>query len=527
MKQFFICLLALTMAFLILLTTAGCGKQEPEIDAESMLESLLNDVNFDTELAEVGSNAALYFPDLPQDSSIQMYTGSGYFADEVAMLTLPSAADCAGAMKLVQNHIQELRDQFMFYVPEELDKIDHAVTYQSGRYVFLCITNDYVNAERILKQTGSVDIPIENKDHPETESKEENMEVPVIMEVPIIAEATVIVETPVIAEAPIIMETPVIAESKAAYPVLKSQSGTYHDYGTCAIRVDSTAFEQYGYSDSLASKYADVVNKAADALADKVTVYDLAIPTAIGIVLPDDIAAILPGYTHQGEAIKKIFSKMSDHVVPVDCFDNMVQHRDEYLYFHTDYHWNGRGAYYAYEAFCDTKGIDAIPLDERTEKQFDGFLGALYWNNCGKDPALESNPDTVLAYCPKSERASMTFTDKKGDTYDWNIIMDVSGWKASTKYSTFAGADNPFAVFTNPDVTDGSVCVIVKESYGNALLPYLVDHYNTIYEIDYRYWNGNLIDFAVEKNADDLIFANNLSMIGSNLLIGKLAGIVG
>ena len=78
MKQFFICLLALTMAFLILLTTAGCGKQEPEIDAESMLESLLNDVNFDTELAVVGSNAALYFPDLPQDSSIQMYTGSGY-----------------------------------------------------------------------------------------------------------------------------------------------------------------------------------------------------------------------------------------------------------------------------------------------------------------------------------------------------------------------------------------------------------------------------------------------------------------
>ena len=105
--------------------------------------------------------------------------------------------------------------------------------------------------------------------------------------------------------------------------------------------------------------------------------------------------------------------------------------------------------------------------------------------------------------------------------------MDVSNWKTSTKYSTFAGGDNPFAVFTNPDVTDGSVCVVVKESYGNALLPYLVDHYSTIYEIDYRYWNGNLIDFAAEKNANDLIFANNLSMIGSSLLIGKLAGIVG
>lgn len=497
MKHFSICLTSLTMALLILLTTAGCGKQQQEINAQVMLESLLNKVAFDTELEKVGSNAALYFPNLPQDSSIQMYTGSGYFADEVVLLTLPGAADCAGAMKIVQDHIKELRNQFMFYVPEELDKIDHAVTYQTGKYVFLCITNDYANAERILTQTGLDDSLIENEDQHETESNKEKT------------------------------DAPAIPHPQVKYPALKSRSGAYHNYGTCAIRVDNTAFEQYGYSDSLAADYAALVSRTADALAGKVTVYDLAIPTAIGVVLPDDIAEIMPGYTDQGDAIQKIFAKMSDNVVTVDCFDNLMQHRDEYLYFHTDYHWNGLGAYYAYESFCKTKGIEAIGVDERPEKQFKGFLGALYWNNCRKDPALESNPDTVLAYCPKSERASMTYTDKKGDTYNWSIIMDVSNWKTSTKYSTFAGGDNPFAVFTNPDVTDGSVCVVVKESYGNALLPYLVDHYSTIYEIDYRYWNGNLIDFAAEKNANDLIFANNLSMIGSSLLIGKLAGIVG
>ena len=502
MKHNCICLLSLTLALLILLTTAGCGKQEAEIDVESMLESLLNDVSFDTELEQVGSNAALYFPDLPRDTVIQLYTGSGYFADEAALLTLPSAADCADAMKIVKDHIEELRKQFMFYAPEELDKIDHAVTYQNGRYVFLCITNDYANAERILKQTVPVDSPIENEEHPETETGEENTKVPVIA------------------------ESSVITEPQAEYPALKSQSGTYYDYGTYAIRVDNSAYELYSYVDSVASDYASLVNKTAEKLAGKVTVYDIAIPTAIGVVLPDDIVEIIPGYTNQGDAIQRIFAKMSDNVVTVDCFDNLMQHRDEYLYFHTDYHWNGRGAYYAYESFCSTKGINAITLDERTEKQFEGFLGTLYWNNCGKDPILEKNPDTVFAYYPKSQSAGMTFTDINGDTYDWNIIMDVSGWRASLKYSTFAGADNPFAVFTNPDVKDGSVCVIVKESYGNALLPYLVDHYSTIYEIDYRYWNGNLIDFALENGACDLVFANNLSMISSNFLIGKLAGII-
>lgn len=158
MKHIFLYLLSLTMALLILLTMTSCNKQESQFDAVSMLESLLNNVSFDTELDQVGSNAVLYFPDLPQDTVIQLYTGSGYFADEVVLLTLPSTADCADALKAVQNHINELREQFMFYVPEELDKIDHAVTYQNGRYVFLCITNDYVNAELILNQTVSGDI---------------------------------------------------------------------------------------------------------------------------------------------------------------------------------------------------------------------------------------------------------------------------------------------------------------------------------------------------------------------------------
>lgn len=497
MKNMIIRMVAVILVALLLLSAAGCSQPAPEIDALAILQSLLKQVRFDTELSAVGSSASLYFPDLPDGTQIQLYSGSGYFADEVALLTLPNASDRSGAVKAVEEHIKELREQFMYYVPEEVGKIDHAVTYQNGRFVFLCITNDYANADLILNHADNPDYQLSQM---ETSSKQENSH----------EESSV----------------PVVTVPQEEYPVLKSQSGTYHNYGTGAIRVDDTAFELYGYVDSAAEDYAAIVNRTAEALSDQTTVYDLAIPTAIGVVLPDDIAQILPGYTDQGEVIRKIFAKMSDPVVTVDCFDNIMKHRDEYLYFHTDYHWNGRGAYYAYESFCKAKGVAPIGLEDRTEKQFDGFLGALYWNNTSEDPILQRNPDTVLAYCPKSPRASMTFTDKKGDTYDWSIIMDVSGWKASTKYSTFAGADNPFSVFTNPDVTDGSVCVIVKESYGNALLPYLVDHYSTIYEIDYRYWEGNLIDFALEKGADDLIFANNLSMIGSNLLIGKLDGIV-
>ena len=95
------------------------------------------------------------------------------------------------------------------------------------------------------------------------------------------------------------------------------------------------------------------------------------------------------------------------------------------------------------------------------------------------------------------------------------------------KYSTFIAGDNPYTVIQNGSLTDGSCWVVVKESFGNALVPFLVDHYETIYVIDYRYWQGSLEKLAREKDADDVIFLNNLSMIRSDYLVGKLAGITG
>ena len=483
------------LAVLAALMLAGCGKSEQALNGEAALKAILEQVEFDTELSEVGSNAVLYFPDLPAGREIRLYTGSGYFADEAVLLTMPTEADAARAEKVVENHLKELRDQFRNYVPEEVGKIDSAVTVQSGREILLCITNDVSGVQEILKGTSAEETPEESQVLYET-----------LGTLPARTEPT----------------APAVRDE----PGLQSKSGTYHDYGNGVIRVDSTAFERYGYSDGPAQAYADLINRAAASLDGKTRVYDIVIPTAIGEVLPDDIASSFPGDTDQGSAIRKIHSKLSGDVIRVNPYENLRSHRDEYLYFHTDYHWNGRGAYYAYESFCEAKGVSPYTLSQRREEDFTGFLGVLYWKHSGKDDVLKQNPDTVEAFHPYSPRASMRYTDQKGQTYDWNIIFDVSTWDPASRYSTFAGADNPYAEFDNPDVTDGSVAVVVKESYGNALLPYLVDHYSKIYELDYRYWEGDLASFVKEKQADDLIFANNLSMIGSNFLIGKLANII-
>lgn len=506
------------ICLILVLLMAGCGSKAAGPVGEEALQALLTQVKFDTELKDNGDSGALFFPGLPSGSQVKVYSGSAYFADEVVLITLASADDITKAKPIVDNHLQELHNQFMNYVPEELDKIDNAVVQENDRYVILCITNDYKNAKAVLNGEKVS----ENAQTQGTSSAAEAQTVPDSTGKPM--ESTAAESTAPAATVPetTIPETTV----PETYPVLTSPSGTYHDYGNNTIRVDNGSFELYGYLHGPAKTYVGLVNQVADELAGQVNVYSLAIPTAIGVVLPDNVAEILPSYTDQNAAIEDIYSQMSSNVIPVRCHHNMMLHRDEYLYFHTDYHWNGPGAFYAYESFCETKGVKAIPMEERTEKKFDGFIGALYSQTSGEDPILKKNPDTVYAYCPKSQSVKMTLTESSGKSYDWNVVADVSGWAPGTKYNAFGGGDNPFTEYHNSEVTDGSVCVVIKESYGNALMPYLVDHYSTIYEIDYRYWDGNLQTFAKEKGATDILFANNLSMIGSNFLIGKLSNII-
>lgn len=287
------------------------------------------------------------------------------------------------------------------------------------------------------------------------------------------------------------------------------------------------AYETYGYVESASTKYASVITEAAELLsAEGIQVYDLLIPTAIGIVLPDDIVSFYKGYVNQGESIQKMFDMMSDKVVKVNCYENLRLHRDEYLYFRTDYHWNGPAAYYAYESFCKVKGFTPYTMEERPKYEFSHFLGGLYYLNADKDPELSKTPDTVIAYDTKCD-VSMYFIDRAGQTIHYPVIQDVSGWSSASKYNCFAGSDQPLAVFTNHDLNDGSACIVIKESFGNALMSYIADHYQYVYEIDYRYWDGDLVEFAKEKGVTDVLFANNLAMTGNSAQIGMIKSIFG
>ena len=490
----------------LLLSLLGCSTPAEPVNIDALFGTLLQQVHFATELEDAAEDALLYFPELPAGTQVRLFIGSGYYADEAALITLADPAHKKAVLAAVEEHLSQRRQQFLNYIPEEVNKIENAKTWEDADHIILCITADYVTADHVLKNAADPSYTVP----PTTEASTQPTTEPTTA--PTTAPTT----------EPTTEATTEPPTQPPTEPALNSQSGKVHYYSSGVIRVDTMAYEPYGYVESASAKYAAVISEGAELLAPYgITVYDLLIPTAVGIVLPDDITEIYSGYTDQGEAIASMFSLMSDKVVPVNCYENLRLHRDEYIYFRTDHHWNGTGAYYAYESFCQAKGITPYTMEERPAYAFDNFLGSLYFFSTDKDPILSANRDTILAFDTVSD-VTMYYYDQAGNQIACPIIADVSNWDPGTKYSCFAGADQPLAVFTNHDLNDGSACIVIKESYGNALMSYIADHYQYVYEIDYRYWSGDLLAFALEHGVTDVIFANNMAMTGNSAAIAMI-----
>ncbi len=302
-----------------------------------------------------------------------------------------------------------------------------------------------------------------------------------------------------------------VTETPTAAPTEEpaTQDGTIHDNPEVAGTVyiaDNKGFEIYYFNRGGADAYASMLNTVRSNLPSSVNVYDMLAPTNFSVCLDENIQSSLGGSSAR-DAFNYIDSLLDTSIIQVPVLDTLINHNAEYIYYNTDHHWTALGAYYAYRQFCSIKGITPHELSYFTEVEYPGFLGTFY-SYSNQSEALANNPDTVKAYIPVGTNDE-TVTDETGASYSLSVVNDMTDSSAGSKYSAFLGGDNALTEINNPNITDGSSCVLIKESYGNAFAPFLVDHYQHVYIIDYRYYNQNLSSFISEKGINDVIFLNN------------------
>ncbi|MBP1577309.1 MAG: hypothetical protein J6C75_02385 [Oscillospiraceae bacterium] len=279
--------------------------------------------------------------------------------------------------------------------------------------------------------------------------------------------------------------------------------------------VGGTGYTVFSGSEAMGKWYAQIISAYADALDGKVKVYNIVVPTSIEFNLPERYKKIT---TPQQPRLENIKNNLSEKVEWVDVYGVLNAHKDEYLFFRTDHHWTSLGAYYAYTQFARSAGFEPVSLGGLEKRTLDNFLGTLYSQT--QDSKMAKEPDYVDYYIFPNMPKCYMYQNGSPET---PIKVSLYGEYASSynAYSVFLHGDFPMMVI-DTGVKNGKTLAVIKESYGNALIPFLTNNYEKIVVIDQRYLQKGLYTVLEEQGVDELLFINNILAAHTQVRLNEL-----
>ena len=242
------------------------------------------------------------------------------------------------------------------------------------------------------------------------------------------------------------------------------------------------------------------------------------VPTADNILadkLPDHAV-----YYEQQELLEQV-QEMAGSCA-IDVTDSLQAHREEYIYYGTDHHWTTRGAYYGYLTWAEAVGVTPVSYDVQTVST--DFLGTLH-----SKTNLPVKPDTIEAYLPVVLRKIQGSGASDGGAmqvyYDFSeegrdSLYEEKYLETKNKYGYFLDDNHPFIRIetgAQDPAAEGKKLFVIKDSYANCLIPFLTEHYETIYVLDLRYYKAPLFSLleecGAEENMDILVLYNVIHFI--------------
>ncbi|MGN9166249.1 DHHW family protein [Tissierellaceae bacterium HCP3S3_D8] len=219
-------------------------------------------------------------------------------------------------------------------------------------------------------------------------------------------------------------------------------------------------------------------------------------------VLKDKLPLYAPVIDEEA-LLEKIKVSLKENINILDLFQIYREKSNEYIYYKTDHHWTTKGAFYAYEYYLNSKG--EIPLKEEDfiiTKVSDEFLGTSY----RKANFYLGNPDEIYSYKPKNEvKYNITINNEKKE----NSLYDESYLNKTDKYSYFLGGDKSL-IQIETSIKNDKTILVIKDSFANSFVPFLLNNYEKIIVIDPRYYRAGIIDYIKGRSIDEVLLLFNI-----------------
>lgn len=228
-----------------------------------------------------------------------------------------------------------------------------------------------------------------------------------------------------------------------------------------------------------------------------------------------------------------------DVLVPVE--KTLRLHKEEALYYRNDHHWTTLGAWYGYEAYLQACGeLEEAPLEKNEveneldmgqagkehgtveEKQGEmkgkgrreeaerkkqalktvstDFLGTTY-----SKVNMYKQKDEIAVYEPEGEFSVVyNLGEKTEDTfYQWEFL------EQKDQYSVFSGGNQGVLEITGGR-KNGRTLLLVKDSFANCMVPFLMEDYEKVVVLDMRQLNVGLSRLVRMYQPTDVLVLYNL-----------------
>ena len=273
--------------------------------------------------------------------------------------------------------------------------------------------------------------------------------------------------------------------------------------------VNKRAIMLYGGAWGNEELYAEDINAYKKALGNDVNVYSMVLPTSVSYYLPENYMDLVESEKKDLDSIEKNLKNVTN----VDAYTALLRHKKEAIYSRTDHHWQPLGAYYAAEEFAKEAGVEFADISEYEKHVLSGYVGTMYGYT--QSATLLNNPEPFIYYEPKTAVEVTQYSTSFTDPVESTLLLNPENFDNSSYYLVFGMDDNIRHVKTK--CRNGRNLVIFKDSYGNALLPFLTGSFENIYICDVRYFDRNAQNFIEQVKATDVLFAMcTYSAVGVN-----------
>ena len=239
-------------------------------------------------------------------------------------------------------------------------------------------------------------------------------------------------------------------------------------------------------------------------------------------IYPEMLPSFVKTYPQSRVMVRANAVLSADNLTFVDATGALAAKKDENMYYKTDHHWTTDGAYSAYQELCGAIGLTPKKLEEyeRIEIQTP-FYGSLY----SKAPVTGNPGDHMTLYRSPDEGYRVTYVmeDRTEDS-----LYDESYLTKKDQYAVFFGGNYAYVKIENEKLQSANIVdseitgvktgnvLVIKDSYANALIPFLADQYADIHMLDLRYYHDDISKLIEENEIGQVIFIHNVDFLSTD-----------